>query len=91
MVERIKAHVMSFLEPKKKPRNSLEQARKQVEFYPDMLSYTQRRRRWWRVLTELDPSMELSDGLRMELMLELSGLSRQEVLVVKTCAATKGF
>jgi hypothetical protein len=21
-----------------------------------MLSYTQRRRRWWRVLTELDPS-----------------------------------
>jgi hypothetical protein len=35
LVERIKAHVMSFLEPKKKPRNSLEQARKQVEFYPD--------------------------------------------------------
>ena len=56
-----------------------------------MLSYTQRRRRWWRVLTELDPSMALSDGLRMELMLELSGLSRQEVLVVKACAATKDF
>ena len=56
-----------------------------------MLSYTQRRRRWWRVLTELDPSMALSDGLRMDLMLELSGLSRQEVLVVKACAATKDF
>ena len=27
----------------------------------------------------------------MELMLELSGLSRQEVLVVKACAATKDF
>ena len=35
--------------------------------------------------------MALSDGLRMELMLELSGLSRQEVLVVKACAATKDF
>ena len=56
-----------------------------------MLSYTQRRRRWWRVLTELDPSIALSEGLRMELMLELSGLSRQEVLVVKACAATKDF
>jgi hypothetical protein len=43
------------------------------------------------VLTELDPSMALSDGLRMELMLELSGLSRQEVLVVKACATTKDF
>ena len=43
------------------------------------------------MLTELDPSMSLSDGLRMELMLELSGLSRQEVLVVKACAATKDF
>ena len=42
-----------------------------------MLSYTQRRRRWWRVLTELDPSIALSEGLRMELMLELSGLSRK--------------
>ena len=56
-----------------------------------MLSCTQRRRRWWKVLTDLDPSMALSDGLRMELMLELSGLSRQEVLVVKDCAATKDF
>ena len=35
--------------------------------------------------------MALSDGLRMELMLELSGLSRQEVLVVKACADTKDF
>ena len=55
-----------------------------------MLSYTQRGRRWWRVLTELDPSMALSDGLRLELI-ELPDLSRQEVLVVKACAATKDF
>jgi hypothetical protein len=56
-----------------------------------MLSYTQRRRRWWRVLTELDPSMALSDGLLMELMLEPYHWYWQEVLVVKACAATKDF
>ena len=56
-----------------------------------MLSYTQRRRRWWTLLQELDPTMQLSDTLRMELMLELSGLSRQETLVVRACATTKNF
>ena len=72
----------------RKPRNSLEQVKRQEVFCHDN---HKRRRRWWRVLTELDPSMALSDVLRMELMLELSGLSRQEVLVVKACAATKDF
>ena len=42
-------------------------------------------------MTDLDLSMVLSDGLRMELMLELLGLSRQEVLVIKACTATKDF
>ena len=56
-----------------------------------MLSYTQRRRRWWSILRELDPSLMISDGLRMELLLELSGLSRQEALVVRACAKTKDF
>ena len=91
-----KSKPIFFLELKKKLKNSSEQGRKQVEFYLDnpqepMLSYTQHRRRWWKVLTDLDFSMVLSDGLRMELMLELSGLSRQEVLVVKAYTATKDF
>ena len=55
------------------------------------LSYTQRRRRWWLTLIELNPSMQLSDSLRMELMLALSGLSRQEGLVVRACATSKDF
>ena len=56
---------------------------------PTMLSYTQRRRRWWKTLIELDPLMQLSDSLRMELMLELSGLSRQEGRVIQACATRK--
>ena len=56
-----------------------------------MLSYVQRRRRWWHMLCELDETMVFSDSLRTELMLELSGLNRQEILVVKACADTKDF
>ena len=56
-----------------------------------MLSYAQRRRRWWHMLCELDDTMVFSDSLRTELMLELSGLNRQEILVVKACADTKDF
>ena len=45
-----------------------------------MLSYVQRRRRWWHMLCELDDTMVFSDSLRTELMLEL-----------KACADTKDF
>ncbi|CAE7471035.1 unnamed protein product [Symbiodinium natans] len=52
-----------------------------------MLSYISRRRRWWNLLKTLDASIELSEPMRVELLLELSGLSRQEALVVKACTA----
>ena len=38
-----------------------------------MLSYTQRRRRWWTLLVELDPTMMISEAFRAELLLEMSG------------------
>ena len=56
-----------------------------------MLSYVQRRRCWWKVLVELDPSMAVSESFRSELMLELSGISRQEILVVKACRTDSSF
>ena len=56
-----------------------------------MLSYIQRRRRWWYMLCELDDIMVFVDSLRTKLMLELSGLNRQKILVVKACADTKDF
>ncbi|CAE7949792.1 unnamed protein product, partial [Symbiodinium sp. KB8] len=43
-----------------------------------MLSYVSRRRRWWKLLKSLDSSIELSEPMRVELLLELSGLSRQD-------------
>ena len=51
-----------------------------------MLSYVSRRRRWWNLLNTLDGSIELSEPMRVELLLELSGLSRQEIIVIKACA-----
>ena len=53
-----------------------------------MLSYVSRRRRWWKLLKSLDDSIELSEPMRVELLLELSGLSsRQESLVIKACTS----
>ena len=52
-----------------------------------MLSYVSRRRRWWKLLKSLDSSIELSEPMRVELLLELSGLSRQEALVIKACTS----
>ena len=46
--------------------------------------WTDRRRRWWHMIQELDSATQLSEP--MELMLELSGLSTQECLAVKACA-----
>ena len=51
-----------------------------------MLSYVSRRRRWWKLLRTLDTTIELSEPMRVELLLELSGLTRQEALVIKACA-----
>ena len=51
-----------------------------------MLSYVSRRRRWWQLLKTLDSSIELSEPMRVELPLVLSGLTRQESLVIKACA-----
>ena len=43
-----------------------------------MLSYVSRRRRWWKLLKTLDGSIELSEPMGVELLLEFSGLSKQD-------------
>ena len=55
-----------------------------------MLSYVSRRRRWWKLLKTLDGSIELSEPMRVELLL-VSGLSRQEIIVIKACAPDAKF
>ena len=51
-----------------------------------VVSYISRRRRWWELMQQLDPRISLSDGLRAEPMLELSGLTKDQQLMIKACA-----
>ncbi|CAE7572904.1 unnamed protein product [Symbiodinium natans] len=54
-----------------------------------MLSYISRRKRWWTTLRDLDPEVRLSEAMRANLLVELSGLSRQEQLTVRAAAQTE--
>ena len=49
-----------------------------------MLSYISRRRRWWRLLKEMDPSIQLSEEIRGDLLLDHCGLSKDQQLMVLT-------
>ena len=52
-----------------------------------IVSYIRRCRRWWTLMTQLDPRISVSESLRAESLLELSGLSRDQQLKAKACAA----
>ena len=49
-----------------------------------MSNYIIRRRRWWKSLKDMDPIIGLSDQILGDLMLEASGLSATEQLMVLT-------
>ena len=48
-----------------------------------MTQYVSRRVRCWKLLKELDPDVELSDGHRADMLLEFAGLDRQERIMVQ--------
>ena len=48
-----------------------------------MKQYVSRRRRCWTLLTRMDPVMHLSGGHRSDMLLDLSGLTREERVMVQ--------
>jgi hypothetical protein len=48
-----------------------------------MTQYVSRRQRCWKLLKELDPDIELSEGHRADMLLELAGLDRNERIMVQ--------
>ena len=44
-----------------------------------MTQYVSRRKRCWKLLKELDPEIELSEGHRADMLLDLSGLDRSGI------------
>ena len=59
------------------------------QFGESMVQYISRRRRWWKTLKELDPSIQLSEGLRTSMLLDLSGINRQERLMILTSCSNE--
>ena len=51
-----------------------------------MVSFETRRKRWWRILKEMDPSIELSTSIRGDLLLDAANLDKWERLMVLTSA-----
>ena len=54
-----------------------------------MTSYTGRRKRWYRKLKELDNSLEISDTIRADLLLDNCGLDGKERLMILTAVGDK--
>ena len=48
-----------------------------------MQQYVSRRRRCWKLLTELDPQIFLSEGHRADMLLDLAGLEKQERTMIQ--------
>ena len=49
-----------------------------------MLAHISRRRRWYKTLKELDPKTEISQNIRADLLLMLSGIDEDKQLMVRT-------
>lgn len=49
-----------------------------------MISDVQRRRRWWELLRQLDPKLSMSNTMLGEMLLDHSGLSHNERLMIMT-------
>ena len=94
LVEKIKEHVFPLRSHEARELFRLGQqangllSRQSAE---TILSFIGRRKRWWIQLKELDPEMAISTQMRAELLLETSGLSRQEQLMVKTACPKPSF
>ena len=48
-----------------------------------MKQYVPRRRRCWILLVQMDPVIHLSEGHRSDMLLDLSGLAREERIMVQ--------
>eukprot|EP00959_Pyramimonas_sp_CCMP1952_P107338 2244361-Pyramimonas_sp.AAC.1 len=51
-----------------------------------MVSYISRRKRWWKLVSKLDPKILMSDDVLESLPLDHAGLSSSESLMVLTSA-----
>ena len=56
-----------------------------------MKQYVPRRRRCWTLVTQMDPVMHLSEGRRPDLLLDLTGLTREERVRVQALISNEAI
>jgi len=61
-----------------KPSGSLSRQRSE-----SMHQFIDRRKRCWKLLKELDPEIELSEGHRADMLLDLAGIDRNERIMIQ--------
>jgi hypothetical protein len=54
-----------------------------------MFSYVSRRRRWWDTLQQLDANTKISENIRSDLLLTMSGLDHDKQLLIKTTVGNR--
>ena len=54
-----------------------------------MKQYVSRRRRCWTLLTQMDPVIHLSEGHQTDMLLDLSGLTREERVMVQASVSNE--
>ena len=54
-----------------------------------MMSYTTRRKRWWKKLKNLDSTVQVSDGILAEYLLDSAGLDKTQKLMILTSTQNK--
>ena len=54
-----------------------------------MFSYVSRRRRWWDTLKQLDDKTVISENIRSDLLLSMSGLDYDKQLLIKTTVGNR--
>ena len=55
-----------------------------------MKQYVSRRRRCWTLLTQTDKVIHLSEGHRSDMLLDLSGLTRDERVMAQASKSNRG-
>ena len=54
-----------------------------------MISYTTRRKRWWKKLKNFDSTAQVSDGILAEYLLDSAGLDKTQKLMILTSTQNK--
>ena len=87
LIEKMKAHVFPSMEDEAQllyHHGQKEGGMLSRQSGESMFAYVGRRRRWWDTMQQLDKNTVISENIRADLLLQLSGLDHDKQLLIKT-------